>query len=772
MLVVVVMLCLVFLGFVSAASPDRQQPQSHRNLTIVYRWDYRSPRQVRAAGGFLPPYYDYDDNARAFYINHHVLGEFDEEGRPRERNWRTAYVSVYGDWMGLTHPGGWLYRIHASPNMIMPMADLHDVFAFRGGIYAMRGDVFALGGIHWSQIMAYTYLESTHQPVGRMTGNREYQELHYDHLTTTSISPAVSPCLTDPAQWNCFNGWRWAHSFMSRPNIGSALGWLGCFPLVREVYGHDGTVPGPRPFTAQRTSAEGSAAGSQQHCQPGPFSRQCQVQPGSEVQGNELGHCDSSRADCQVDGPQSSTHCVPRSFAQIEDHCLRHASGTDQGQSAASTTPQDDCTLSFSDMCQYSDQLQVDEEWVRSLLNPPSPTTNAETSESPTPETSAEPMDQDEGGPPAKKQKPDDSFRPAQGSDGGASSSGSGELAFGDEDYRSSLAALAASCQLTGSQPPFSRRKRSDPVVYYGIADCDDAIGKIRKLDACERIQELEIGFKLSDSYWSGTYSEISAVLEGRNSQNRVPITVAPERGFQKWIPVSPSQASRSNTYELHDIQNITLATRERRGYPTRDRWTLQDLELRARCAITGNRVQMTKYRSLNKVYRGPYNWDVKKWDTVDRLTVAPADWRMRPPCTYLRRLILDFKLGNKFFGGTSNTIAFVVGPMLKPMILAKKPTAGFSKRFKLNLDALFGINVVKLDSLTSVSLEDHMNDYSLGDAWFFEGLTLSGECVGSGKWVHVKKFQAVNRWLAHQSLSYKLEVAWVDTISPEDWSY
>ncbi|PHH64512.1 putative enterotoxin [Ophiocordyceps australis] len=118
---------------------------------FVYRGDARSPQEIAQDGGFQPQGDGWQNQGSAFHFDRHYAAGPNGCGLEESGNsgfvFRTAYVTLEQDRDVAETQGSWLYEIRATPNMI----DDNNP----------ETDVFALGGVHWSQIRRYT----------NMTGN-------------------------------------------------------------------------------------------------------------------------------------------------------------------------------------------------------------------------------------------------------------------------------------------------------------------------------------------------------------------------------------------------------------------------------------------------------------------------------------------------------------------------------------------------------------------------------------------------------------------------
>ncbi|KAK2606461.1 hypothetical protein QQS21_003154 [Conoideocrella luteorostrata] len=115
----------------------------------VYRGSPMSPEQVRALGGFIPRGVGEATSNDTFSLRNHHRG-----------NNPTAYTSTsrsFGVGLGYSvkHGDGWVYKIHATPNMI----DM-DGSNFRLD-HAHEEEFSALGGVLFNQIQAWMFIPST-----------------------------------------------------------------------------------------------------------------------------------------------------------------------------------------------------------------------------------------------------------------------------------------------------------------------------------------------------------------------------------------------------------------------------------------------------------------------------------------------------------------------------------------------------------------------------------------------------------------------------------
>ncbi|RDA95922.1 hypothetical protein CP533_5941 [Ophiocordyceps camponoti-saundersi (nom. inval.)] len=731
------LLLICLLG--SARAIGTKRPATKKPATLIIRFvhifDKRSPYQIQAEGGWQPPHRDYGDNMRAFYINHHILGEFDEQNRSREANWRTAYVTAYSNLEELERrfgeQEGYFYQIHATGNMFVPESETE----FR---------VYALGGIHWSQVKKYRHTYSTNYR------EEPSYDPGYNYFTCLRLT-AGSSLLLDSAHWDCAYASNFAHEILRA--LGPRVGYNGVLPLCFRPLGN---------VNAVTTSTTPATAGIVlPECQPGPSGLQ-----NSHRQLGQNGHREA---------PGSTL-----------THFLSDRPGHDSGDGQQCAAPQ----ASNPGICCNREQEQRDLDWLDSHIQSSftrlgplqywlyhSRPDNNEAGQS----TGVEPVS-DEEEPTNKKQKVDDHTSPTYETSEEARARHTAtikkltqvtatpspaqlpapDLDFDDIDF-TYLAVIAATCGFSSANKGF-HQKRSE-YEFYSKKDCDDANKAIQKLDRCERIHHLEAGFDLSTDYWSGSNSEISLAFDGPDGLVRVPIADSPPRGFQTWKPFNITKSGISN---VKDIKSLKLDTRER-GSSWYNGWKLQDVELRARCVESNDSMSLNKYKSLNEWFPSVHN---KDWQDVGVLPVKETDWVMKPPCNFLSRLSLNFTIGDKYLAGTDDTIAFYVRPMSKPITIAKAPSRGKFVHKELDLSEHFGAEVIQVKNLTEMVLLDAASaGFSWAPDWFLHGVTLSGHCVGSGKLIEMNKFKSIDQWEGHGNKVAELEQAWSGEFRPEDWS-
>ncbi|KAM4066471.1 heat-labile enterotoxin alpha chain domain-containing protein [Hirsutella rhossiliensis] len=310
----------------------------------------------------------------------------------------------------------------------------------------------------------------------------------------------------------------------------------------------------------------------------------------------------------------------------------------------------------------------------------------------------------------------------------------------------------------------FSRAKRAEGGASKGL---EPFCGKLKKTDACDHIQDVEIGFKLSDDYFSGTYDRLGAILEGPAGKASLEIAEAPPSGFEKWFRVGPNMLDIKK-----GINKIQLTAAGHYSGTRNDEWKLQDMVLRARCVESGYRVEVDKFKALNAVYKHKHTGresDQLLAQTVATLDIAPTDWHMRPVCSYIEELKFEFTLSDQYFSGTYEAIVLLLGRSGR-ILVAQEPSPGFSVSKAVDLKKAFGSDEIPVRDIKQLYLVDLPSiGYFTRDAWKLQGLTFTAKCAGSSKTMEMKKFQSVNQWLQHGP-GFRPQKVWSGEINPEDW--
>ncbi|PHH62431.1 putative enterotoxin [Ophiocordyceps australis] len=137
--------------------------------------------------------------------------------------------------------GSWLYRIHGAPNVIDASTRASEI----------ESQVFALGGVPWTQVMGWSEVEfgSDGEPMQRrlreadFTPNPDYSGGSFDALEAHVVGPRSDWRFTGAEAWNPLDQYdaarlsrqHWTAHMASLPERArQALGFSGDFPLVFE----------------------------------------------------------------------------------------------------------------------------------------------------------------------------------------------------------------------------------------------------------------------------------------------------------------------------------------------------------------------------------------------------------------------------------------------------------------------------------------------------------------------------------------------------------
>ncbi|KAF1737888.1 Heat-labile enterotoxin A chain [Beauveria bassiana] len=203
--------------------------------TVVYRGSGSSPDSIKERGGFIPRARNESEpvSNTTFGLQSHHIGER-----------RTMYTSttrsvLMGATFALqTFEGGWVYKIHPTPNMI----DLNESgFEIR---FKREEEFSALGGVRWDQIEAWaevTYnglvnagmhphdVESLPDAPLNFTANPDYDAKKYDGQSASPGQPQLAGDEANLAKYNEKTLEGYAIEFMEKN--GGPVGFDGKFPL-------------------------------------------------------------------------------------------------------------------------------------------------------------------------------------------------------------------------------------------------------------------------------------------------------------------------------------------------------------------------------------------------------------------------------------------------------------------------------------------------------------------------------------------------------------
>ncbi|RDA91653.1 hypothetical protein CP533_0081 [Ophiocordyceps camponoti-saundersi (nom. inval.)] len=331
----------------------------------VYRGDSRPPDVIRASGGFHPwGEYWHDDTSFSLenhlFINEHFLDAVwedmcdDDESAARDRrvreawnvNFTTAYVSTSTSPQEAAEfaPGGWIYVIQATPNMLVMEENFFD-------------EVLALGGIHWSQVRGYTQVGGWSRPPftdrireGQFTLNQDFDQHRWGALTASRL----------PEDWNHRNPRQSAVALMQ--SVGRSVGWTGSFPLLPTLEEETLTVVGPPgriPAIVPSSRIPGTVkSGRIPATAPGKGSRVVpEALPGPSGEATNLCQGSASGSDRQPCSADGRRRYEPRDF-DIPEHVRRRV---EQG-----IQTEDDCAYIFSRLAASFPALLQTSIWKRS----------------------------------------------------------------------------------------------------------------------------------------------------------------------------------------------------------------------------------------------------------------------------------------------------------------------------------------------------------------------------------------------------------------------
>ncbi|PHH65073.1 putative enterotoxin [Ophiocordyceps australis] len=247
--------------FLSGPEPGSKQPpllaRAAPAPSTVYRGDGRNPQKIKAAGGFLPHSNFPPRTLKAYSIYNHVIDTIvDVNSKKRD----TVYVSTTTAWptaanFASDRPlGGFVYRIHATPNMVDVQASLLSHNPFPG-----EREWVAMGGVRWEQIEGWMFLPENYSRVDwrkagaptletelwRFIRNPDYSP-RYNNEVASGGQPQLVGWFGEASAWANLNPWKkykptktktmlhYAVEFMNKN--GKSVGWRGNFPLFGNTH--------------------------------------------------------------------------------------------------------------------------------------------------------------------------------------------------------------------------------------------------------------------------------------------------------------------------------------------------------------------------------------------------------------------------------------------------------------------------------------------------------------------------------------------------------
>ncbi|KAK2592075.1 hypothetical protein QQS21_010236 [Conoideocrella luteorostrata] len=212
----------------------------------VYRGSSQSPEQIRAAGGFLPRTENEPISNATFSLQKHHVGGHGTAYSSTTRSFAVAFLYAIK-----STRAGWVYKIHATPNMI----DL-DKSGFKL-TWGLEEEFSAMGGILYNQIECwmevkgrsfrtkeaiefskkYGTIELYKQdhPDLKCINNSDYNR-NYDELSPSPGKPQLAGDETNKEKFNETSLEGYAIKFMEKN--GGPVGWDGKFPLSQSKTGN------------------------------------------------------------------------------------------------------------------------------------------------------------------------------------------------------------------------------------------------------------------------------------------------------------------------------------------------------------------------------------------------------------------------------------------------------------------------------------------------------------------------------------------------------
>ncbi|KAH0591692.1 hypothetical protein MHUMG1_10575 [Metarhizium humberi] len=240
------------------ASPVEPFTPTSQNLpTVVYRGDPIPPEQYKKDGG-IPPDFTGNMTERSYSLYWHNVGTDSDP----DRNFQSAYAATSTEFAAAVsfaiqhnpNEGGWIYEIHATPNIIdLEHSDFEPMY--KEHLFA------AVGGIRWDQVKASIWVPksvTTRKDAGGIQeeGKKSWQTAEdfakefplarvingdynpvYDQYRVSQGQPQLAgvpkgrgpgPLASEFAKGNKTLK-QHAIEFMNK--VGAPVGWKGTFPL-------------------------------------------------------------------------------------------------------------------------------------------------------------------------------------------------------------------------------------------------------------------------------------------------------------------------------------------------------------------------------------------------------------------------------------------------------------------------------------------------------------------------------------------------------------
>ncbi|KHN94414.1 uncharacterized protein MAM_07730 [Metarhizium album ARSEF 1941] len=356
------------------------------------------------------------------------------------------------------------------------------------------------------------------------------------------------------------------------------------------------------------------------------------------------------------------------------------------------------------------------------------------------------------------------------------------------EDVRLALASgLANAIQCRAALQPFRnfflggpKGKREEPQRDADADACEQLSVLVKEAikipEPCRRINKIEITMSLSDGFMAGTWDKVGGTLEGPAGTAEFFFAESPDAGAHGKMVVDMQKYFGQDEINITAIDKMTLNAQGefwKLSSLRNDAFTIRDISIRAQCSDPAYTAFNNRYIGLNKDLKHTsdktFLGDFKK-STVGVLEIRPGDWSFTTPC-HVRQLRYDFRVSSGFGSGTWDSIYFTLGHSERQIALGKSVEAGFSSNGVVNLRRVFGTDSVDIRDLDKIAIGDTVGTSVLshvldGDAWSFQGITLTATCAENQRRLKLTKFESVNSVVQNQDD----KPVWAGDVSPEDW--
>ncbi|EFY95053.1 heat-labile enterotoxin IIB, A chain [Metarhizium robertsii ARSEF 23] len=609
---------------------------------FVWRGDSRSPREIRAAGGFRPQGDGWENYDPSFDLTRHYtagpngcgLDEFDDAGFV----FRTAYVSAAQRRATAENYGDWLYELRATPNIL----DNDDA----------ESEVMALAGLHWRQVRRYTRMRATDNnrvDESSWINNPEYDaELYergqYAHLCRVSTDfPRVLAGESDSDSSGSESDSDSSGSESDSDSSGSESDsdssgeagaqrrlynavdiWMdqtdgifelfGEFPPTWREYDPNEDIPGPdHPATPEAEDAQTNQGGD------GPQVERPEETPAEPSACNlEYIDVDFLLADERWAGTDHQLDLVLHGkFAKSASEPIRLGSDVDRGW-------------------HHTQHINLKEEF------------NAETI----------------------------SFKSIKGL----------ELWSGKDE-------LWVQDKFAGLNQKMSAKEWN--TIWSGEIKPEDW-GTTR----CEQIDRLELEIQLRDRAWAGTDDALDLIILGEfigKTSHTIHMGQDMNRGWRHTEKIPMSSLNGPSTFTgASDITGLEL--RSAAG----DQIKLQSIKVTAKCAGSPTEALIDhKWESINQWVKA----EKESYGTIWQGAIEAQDWSWRPPCYEFDELKVAFHLVDAAWAGTDGLIQVKFDFDGPKTTLAENPNRDHRATIDINLDTVFGKKVISVDQVKLIDI-------------------------------------------------------------------